>query len=71
MSAEDVVAESLAALARGRAVCVPGFKNRFMTAAGKAPLIKANQKKTSARSNDISKPIQQLQLAGGSYEHKE
>lgn len=30
MSADDVVAESLAALARGRVVCVPGFKNRFI-----------------------------------------
>jgi len=30
MSADDVVAESLAALARGRVVCVPGLKNRFM-----------------------------------------
>jgi uncharacterized protein len=32
MSAENVVAESLTALGRGRVICVPGFKNRFMLA---------------------------------------
>jgi uncharacterized protein len=32
MAAEAVVAESLAALARDRVVCVPGLKNRFMLA---------------------------------------
>ena len=33
MRAEDVVAESLAALERGRVICIPGFKNRLIVAA--------------------------------------
>ena len=33
MKAEDVVAESLAALERGRVICIPGFKNRLIVAA--------------------------------------
>ena len=32
MSAEDVVTESLDALKKGRAICVPGFKNRLIVA---------------------------------------
>jgi phenylacetate-CoA ligase len=39
------------------------------TAAGKAPLIRANQK-TSERSNAIFEPIPPLPLAAGAYEHK-
>lgn len=33
MSAEDVVTESLAALEKGRVICIPGFKNRLIVAA--------------------------------------
>ena len=33
MKAEDVVAESLAAIERGRVICIPGFKNRLIVAA--------------------------------------
>ena len=42
MSADDVVAESLAALKKGRVVCVPGFKNRVLVSVGRlglAPLM--------------------------------
>lgn len=39
------------------------------TAAGKAPLIKANQK-TSERSNDIFRPTEPLPLAAGAYKPK-
>ena len=49
MRAEDVVTESLAALERGRVICIPGFKNRLIVAAMRNRLCAFVMKALAAR----------------------